>query len=186
MNLLTVIMVAFSLSADAFAVAVTNGICVSKLRIRHVLATGLIFGCFQGFMPLLGYVLGKAFSDIIFRYHHFIALFLLSIIGINMLLEVYKEKKYPEEPCKVNDIFTPKNLILQGIATSIDALAAGVSFAAMKVSILPSSVLIGSITFLFCFTGVYIGKRFGTLLGVRARVIGGILLILIGLRIFFD
>ncbi len=186
MDLLTLLLVAFSLSADAFAVAITNGICCKKLTLKHVIATALSFGFFQGFMPTLGFILGKTCSEIISRYHHFVALFLLSAIGINMLAEVYREKKNSDQHCSTKDIFTMKNLILQGIATSIDALAAGVSFAAMEVNILIASALIGIITFLCCSFGVYIGKRFGALLGLRARLVGGILLIIIGLNIFFE
>lgn len=186
MNLLTLILVAFGLSADAFAVAVTNGICCKRLTKKHVTATALSFGFFQGFMPFLGYVLGITFSEFISRYQHFVALFLLSAIGINMLEEVRREKKYPESTCSSKDIFTIKNLIFQGVATSIDALAAGVSFAAMEVNIIIASPLIGIITFLCCFVGVYIGRKFGALLGLRARLVGGILLILIGLHIFFE
>lgn len=186
MDLLTRIIIAFGLAADAFAVSVTNGICCCKVSKKNILATSLTFGFFQGVMPVFGFFLGKTFSDVISRYQHFVALLLLGSIGVNMLLEALKEHKHPETFCPNNDIFTAKNLILQGIATSIDALAVGVSFAAMKVNILTTSLLIGIITFLCCTLGVYIGRKFGSLLGLRARLVGGILLIMIGIKLFIE
>jgi putative Mn2+ efflux pump MntP len=111
---------------------------------------------------------------------------LLGFIGINMIVDAVKDRKNPENECSTRNIFTINNLILQGIATSIDALAVGVSFAVLRINIVSAALLIGTITFLCCTIGVYIGRKFGSLLGVRARFIGGILLILIGLRIFAE
>ena len=186
MDLISLTLIAFSLSADAFAVAVTNGICSNKITKNNVLATAFTFGFFQGFMPMLGFVLGKTFSDFICRYQHYVALFLLAAIGINMIVEAIKEQRNPETVCHDRNVFSSKTLILQGIATSIDALAVGVSYAALQVNIFSASLLIAIVTFICCALGVYIGKRFGNLLGIRARLIGGLLLLLIGLRIFFD
>ncbi len=186
MDLITRMLIGLGLSADAFAVAVTNGICSNRTNKKNVLATAVTFGFFQGLMPLLGFYLGKTFADIICRYQHYVALFLLTAIGINMITDAARERKQPEDICIVRNIYTARNLILQGIATSIDALAVGVSFAAMKVNIITASLLIGVITFFCCFLGVCIGKRFGALLGLRARLVGGILLIVIGLRIFAE
>ncbi len=187
MDLITLFLLAFGLASDAFAVSVTNGMCSSRITKRHALLTALTFGFFQALMPVLGYVLGNSFADFVFRYQHWIALLLLGAIGVNMLSDALKEWKTPEgEVCTTLNIFQAKNLILQGIATSIDALAAGVSIAVLNINILSSALIIGVITFLLCTAGVYIGKRFGTILGFRAKILGGIVLIGIGARIFIQ
>jgi putative Mn2+ efflux pump MntP len=186
MDFITLILLALGLSADAFAVAVTNGMCSSKITKRHAFYTAITFGFFQALMPVLGFTLGRTFSDIVSRYQHWIALFLLGAIGINMLAEASKEWRNPEDACTTKSIFTPKNLIMQGIATSIDALAAGVSIAVLNINIFSAALTIGLITFLCCLVGVYIGKKFGSLLGLRARLIGGLVLISIGLKIFIQ
>ena len=186
MGLLTLILLAFGLSADAFAVAVTNGMCSDKVTKRHAFVTAFTFGFFQAFMPVLGFTLGRTFSDFVCRYQHYIALLLLGAIGVNMLSDTYKEWKSKEAVCTNKNLFNAKNLIMQGIATSIDALAAGVSIAVLNINILSAALLIGLITFILCTLGVYIGKKFGSLLGLRAKLIGGIVLILIGLKIFIE
>jgi manganese efflux pump family protein len=186
MGLITLILLAFGLSADAFAVSVTNGMCSDRVTKRHAVATGFTFGFFQALMPMLGFTLGKTFSDFVFRYQHWIALLLLGAIGVNMLSDTYKEWKDPENACTNRNLFKVKNLIMQGIATSIDALAAGVSIAVLNINILSAALLIGMITFVLCTIGVFIGKKFGTLLGLRAKLIGGITLIAIGLKIFIE
>jgi putative Mn2+ efflux pump MntP len=186
MDFITLILLALGLSADAFAVSVTNGMCSRIITKKNALATAVTFGFFQGLMPLLGFILGKSFTEIISRFQHWLALFLLGAIGINMLVDAVKESKQPEESCKGKIIFTAKNLIIQGIATSIDALAAGVSFAVLKINIVSASLLIATVTFFCCALGVYIGKKFGALLGIRARLVGGIILIVLGLKIFIE
>ena len=186
MDLITLILLALGLSADAFAVAVTNGICNYKVTKKDALATAITFGFFQGMMPVLGFTLGKTFSDFVCRYQHWVALMLLGAIGINMLIDTVKEWKNSEISCSEKNIFTAKNLVMQGIATSIDALAAGVSLAVMKINIFTSAALIGAITFICCAFGVYIGKKFGTLLGLRARLVGGLILLILGLKIFIE
>lgn len=186
MDLLTQILLAFCLATDAFAVSITNGMCSNKISKKNIIATALTFGAFQGIMPVLGYVLGNSFTNVMSRYQHYIALFLLSAIGINMIIEAIKDKKQPEGVCKSINVFTAKNLVIQGVATSIDALAVGVSLVATDTSITCISLLIGVITFLCCAFGVYIGRKFGVLLGIRAKFGGGILLILIGIKIFIE
>jgi putative Mn2+ efflux pump MntP len=186
MDLLTQILLSFCLATDAFAVSITNGMCSCKITKRNILATALTFGAFQGVMPILGFTLGISFTDLISRYQHFIALFLLSAIGFNMIVDAIKDVKHPEDMCKSRNVFSARNLIIQGIATSIDALAVGVSLAAIDVNITTTSLLIGIITFLSCAFGVYIGRKFGVLLGIRAKFGGGILLILIGIKIFVE
>ena len=185
MDLLTLILLALGLAADAFAVSLSNGMCACKITKKNALATALTFGFFQAAMPVLGYFLGCTFSDIVQQFQHWIALILLSLIGINMIWDAIKEARNPES-CSNKNIFTVQNLVLQGIATSIDALAVGVSLAVMNTNILSSALVIGIITFLCCLFGVYIGRKFGSLLGLRAKLFGGFLLILIGVRIFVE
>jgi putative Mn2+ efflux pump MntP len=160
--------------------------CSHKVTKKNALITGISFGLFQAFMPVLGYFLGKTFFDLVYRYQHWIAFFLLNAIGFNMLVEAIREHKATENPLHNRYIFTIKNLAIQGIATSIDALAAGVSFAVLKINIFIASLLIGIITFYCCFFGVCIGRVFGSLLGLRARLIGGIILIVTGIKIFLE
>lgn len=186
MDFLTLSLLALALSADAFAVAVTNGIYDSSVTKRDAFSTALTFGFFQALMPILGFVLGTTFSEVVSRYQHWIALFLLGAIGVNMMVEAVKETNNPDNNfCEIN-IFTPRNLIMQGIATSIDALAAGVSLAVLEINIITSALLIGIITFTLCAFGVYIGKKFGSLLGLRARFIGGLIILSIGVKIFIE
>jgi putative Mn2+ efflux pump MntP len=184
MDPITLILLALGLSADAFAVSVTNGMCAGKISRKQALLTALTFGVFQAFMPAMGYLLGQSFAELVNKVQHWIAFILLGIIGLNMIKEAYQEYKQPAACCTDYQIFTVKNLMFQGIATSIDALAAGVTFAALNNNIIVSISVIGIITFLCSLCGVYIGKKFGSLLGVRAKFIGGIILIGIGLRIF--
>lgn len=186
MGFITIALLALGLSADAFAVSVTNGICSKKVTKKDALLTGITFGFFQALMPVLGFTLGNTFSDFVSRYSHWIALFLLGAIGVNMLSEVIKDWKNPETSCPATNVFTARNLIIQGVATSIDALAAGVSLAVLDINIFTSAFIIGAITLLLCLVGVEIGKRFGTLLGLRARIIGGFILIALGLKIFIE
>ena len=185
MDFITLILLALALSADAFAVAVTDGICSSKVTKKDAFITALTFGVFQALMPVLGFALGHTFSEFVYRYQHWIALILLGAIGINMISEAIVDWKNPDNTCPTN-VFSAKNLIMQGIATSIDALAAGISLAVLKINIFSSASLIGLITFFCCLFGVYIGKKFGSLLGLRARLIGGCILLLIGLKIFVE
>jgi putative Mn2+ efflux pump MntP len=186
MDYITLVLLAFGLSADAFAVAVTNGICDNHVTKRDTLTTALTFGFFQALMPILGFFLGTSFSDFVHRFQHWIAIFLLGAIGLNMINEAIKDWSEPADTCPLTDVFTPKNLILQGIATSIDALAAGVSLAVLEINIVSSALLIGIITFCFCAFGVYIGNKFGSLLGQKARLVGGLIIIAIGLKIFIE
>ncbi|CRZ34691.1 putative Mn2+ efflux pump MntP [Herbinix hemicellulosilytica] len=186
MDLITQILLGFCLAADAFAVSITNGMCSSQINQKNVLSTALTFGSFQAVMPLLGYTLSSTFTEIISKYQHYIALFLLSAIGINMVVDAIKEYKHPENVCSTKNIFAVGNLLLQGVATSIDALAVGVSLAAISANISTTSLIIGVVTFICCAVGVVIGRKFGLLLGIRAKLGGGILLILIGVKIFAE
>ena len=186
MNYITLILLALGLSADAFAVSLTNGICSCRVNKKHMLLTGVIFGAFQGFMPILGYLLGNAFSVFASHFQHWIALFLLGSIGTNMIIDSVKARKNPDSPCSTLNLFTVKNLSIQGIATSIDALAAGISLAVLEFNIAASALLIGLITCAVCIIGVYIGRKFGSILGMQARLIGGGILIILGIKIFLE
>lgn len=186
MGLITQILLAFCLATDAFAVSITNGMCSSKITRKNIIATAFTFGSFQGIMPILGYILGNYFTEIISRYQHYVALFLLGAIGLNMIIEAFKEHKSSEYVCTSRNVFSVGNLIIQGFATSIDALAVGVSLSAINADISSTSLIIGIVTFLCCAVGVYIGRKFGVILGVRAKLGGGILLLLIGLKIFIE
>lgn len=182
MDIFTLTFISIGLTADAFAVAVTNGIFVGELNKKHIFATATVFGLFQNFMPIIGFALACNFSNVIMKYQHWVAFILLLIIGVNMIVEYIKDRTNPELYDDSNS-FSLKNIILQGIATSIDALAVGVSFVALEVNILPAAMYIGIITFILSGIGVILGTKFSGKIGSKAKLIGGILLTSIGLKI---
>ncbi len=183
MTIIELILIGIGLSMDAFAVSVTNGLCNKKIGVGGAAATGLCFGGFQGLMPVIGYFLGIGFAKYITSFDHIIALVLLGFIGGQMIFESFKKDDEEEKESSLS----AKTLIMQGIATSIDALAVGVSFAALKdVNIVFAAIAICTITFLFSFAGVFIGKKSGTFLNNKAQLIGGIILISIGIKIFVE
>ncbi|WP_343249287.1 manganese efflux pump MntP family protein [Diplocloster hominis] len=171
---------AVGLSMDAFAVSVCKGLSVRKVHVKHALLVGLYFGGFQALMPLIGYLLGRQFQTLITNVDHWIAFVLLSVIGINMIRE---SRSCPEQ---LNDSFGLKVMLILALATSIDALAVGVTFAFLKVEILPAISFIGVVTFVFSVCGLLIGNLFGAKLKSRAEIFGGIVLILIGLKILLE
>ena len=179
MGLIEIILTAIGLSMDAFAVSICKGLSTKDVKPRHSLVTGLYFGLFQALMPMLGYFLGVNFQDAISSIDHWIAFILLSLIGISMI----KESRDDDEG---DDSYDFKTMILLAIATSIDALAVGISFAILDVDILTSSALIGLITFCLCAFGVKAGCRLGSKSRSRAELIGGVILILIGLKILLE
>lgn len=197
MDILSILLIAIGLSMDAFAVSVTNGITIRNLKIRHALKIGMYFGVFQALMPLAGWLAGSQFSEYIISVDHWIAFGLLSFIGGKMIHESFDkgdseaeegmlevaisgQETVKEDPLRMG------RLMMLAVATSIDALAVGVSFAFLKVSILWSAAVIGSITFVICVAGVFIGKRFGDLLKRKAELAGGLILIFIGLKILLE
>jgi putative Mn2+ efflux pump MntP len=180
MELFTLFLIAVGLSMDAFAVALINGLCASESRLRYALRVGLFFGFFQGFMTWLGYSLGTNFSAYITSYDHWIAFILLGLIGGKMLYEGLQPK---DLSCEVHQEKDFLHLVYFSLATSIDALAVGVSFAFLNMSILSPSLIIAGTTFVFSVVGVMIGKRFAVLLDNKAEIMGGVVLILIGARI---
>ncbi len=183
MNLLSVFFIAVGLSMDACAVSFAKGICLKSNLRRHALRLAVFFGLFQGLMPLLGWWVGTHFEQLITSIDHWIAFGLLSIIGINML----KESKEAPTACDIIIVDIPlKEVFLLAVATSIDALAVGVSFAFLQVDILPAVCLIGITTFILSLAAVFLGNRIGGKLGKYAEITGGVILILIGLKILIE
>ncbi|CEN78518.1 manganese efflux pump MntP [Paraclostridium sordellii] len=194
MSLVSVLLTSFALSMDAFAVSITKGMTMKNITKKIAFKIAFFFGLFQGGMPLIGWLLGISFEKYIKAFDHWIALILLSFLGVKMIYESIKENKKDEVAMDLEinglnqntstvDIKT-KDLLVLSVATSIDALAVGVSFAFLNISIIEVVTSIAIITFLVCFTGVLIGKKIGPILKNYAEIIGGIILIFIGLNIF--
>ena len=181
MSLIELFLIAVGLSMDAFAVAICKGLSMPKMSIKNAVIVGLYFGGFQGLMPLLGYLIGYRFQDAIVAYDHWIAFLLLGFIGGNMIKEALDAE---EESCDASVAF--KDMIVLAIATSIDALAVGVSFAFLKVDIIPAVSFIGIVTFLLSMVGVKVGNLFGCKYKSKAEFAGGLILILIGLKILIE
>ncbi|MCI8756593.1 MAG: manganese efflux pump [Oscillospiraceae bacterium] len=177
--------IALGLSMDAFAVCLSNGMCYCSYGNREAFSASLAFGIFQAGMPLIGYFAGQSFSDAIRAFDHWIALILLGFIGGKMLLDGIRELRNPEE-CITKSEYTFRILLLQAIGTSIDAFAMGMGFAVMGVNIFVAAAFIGCTTFICSLAGCGLGRKFGMLLGARAQAVGGIILLIIGLRIFME
>lgn len=186
MGTLTILFTSLGLSMDACAVSISNGMCFGNIEKKQILSTAFAFGLFQAFMPMLGYIIGSTFSDTIAFLDHWIALILLGFIGGKMILEAAKELKYPEACLNVEKNLTFKTLILQAIATSIDALAVGIGFAVIKVDIISAALSIGIITFINSIIGSHLGKKFGEMFKQKAEIMGGAILVFIGLKIFIE
>lgn len=187
MDLISIILIAISLAMDSFTVFISNSMCYKNIRKKTAFLNGILFALAQGIMPLIGFGIGIFFMQYIENVDHYIALILLGYIGIRMIIEgVSKEAPEGKEDCKSQLGF--KILIVQAIATSIDALAIGISFSAMpsEVSIWMSGLIIGVITFIFSLLGLKIGKKVGKVLGEKAEIVGGVTLCLIGLKIFIE
>ena len=179
MSTIEVIMIGLGLSMDAVAVSMTNGMVYKDATKSKIVAMPLFFGFFQGFMPLLGYYTGGIFSEILNKYAGILILIILGFIGINMLKEGFFPDKEKEDS---TTILTYKLIFFQAIATSIDAFAVGIGFSAMNISILPAVCIICITTFLCSFLAIFIGKKFGDLLGKKAEILGGIILIIIATK----
>lgn len=200
MSFLSIFMTAIGLSMDAFAVALAKGMSLKKNLLKNALKIAVFFGGFQAIMPFIGWFAGRYFRDYIGSFDHWIAFILLGAIGGKMIYESFKGEK---ENCSLdeddiaNEVsveeelieekgLSNKNLTLLAIATSIDALAVGVSFAFLNVSILPAISIIGITTFVLCMIAVLIGRKLGCILQKYAEVAGGIILILMGLKILIE
>lgn len=185
MSFVEILLIAIGLSMDAFSVSVCKGLTTKKFSWKMALACGLWFGFFQALMPVIGYFLGIQFEGVIKTVDHWIAFGLLYMIGLNMIYEALKKKK-EEAPKPDDNSLGFKTMLLLAIATSIDALAVGISFACIQVEIWSSVLIIGITTFVFSVAGVKIGNVFGSKFEKSAGVIGGSILILIGLKILFE
>lgn len=183
MGLLELTMIAVGLSMDAFAVALCKGLCMKKMNYRQAVIIAAFFGGFQAANPLIGWLLGKQFEQYITSFDHWIAFILLGLIGGKMLLEALGKDNDVVECTLRLDL---KELLVLAIATSIDALAVGITFAFLQVAILPSITLIGVTTFVISLIGVMIGNRFGVRFKSKAEFAGGVVLILIGGKILLD
>ena len=180
MQLWELFIIAVGLSMDAIAVSICKGLSVHKVTPGHALTAGLYFGGFQALMPLIGYFLGTQFESLIQSVDQWIAFALLALIGINMVRESRSESE------ELNASFGPKAMLPLAVATSIDALAVGVTFAFLQVQIAPAVTFIGVITFALSCLGVKLGNLFGAKYRARAELFGGIVLILMGVKILIE
>lgn len=181
MSLFTLFVTAVGLSMDAFAVSICKGLAMKKLSWRKALIIGLWFGGFQALMPTIGYLLGTKFESYVTAIDHWIAFVLLALIGANMIKEALSKEE--EE---ANDSIDVKTMFLLAIATSIDALAVGVTYAFLQVQIVPAVTFIGVITFSLSVVGVKIGNVFGLKYKSKAEITGGVILILMGTKILLE
>ena len=181
MNFLEIIIVALSLSMDAFAVSICKGLSMKKIYFKNVIIIALYFGIFQAVMPIIGYLFGISAAEIVKKIDHWISFILLLIIGINMI-----KNSFDTENEKDDDIISVKVMVPLAVATSIDALAVGVTFAFLNTNILLSAPVIGTITFILSLIGVKFGNKFGDKFQKKAEIMGGIVLILIGLKILLE
>lgn len=179
MGFFELLLIAVGLSMDAFAVSICKGLSLQNLKKRHAALVGLYFGGFQFLMPVLGWALGYRFEHVIESVDHWIAFGLLVLIGASMI----REAKQTDE---LDDDLGFKTMLLLAIATSIDALAVGVTFAFLQVHVLPAASLIGVTTFLLSALGVYIGHLFGLRYKAKAEIAGGVILIFIGVKILLE
>ena len=186
MGFLELFLIGVGLSMDAFAVAICQGLSMTRIKWGHALTVGLYFGGFQALMPLLGWVLGSQFSGYIQQYDHWVAFILLLLIGGNMIREALSGEEDEAEDAAAGGGPDHKKLFLMAIATSIDALAVGVTFAFLRVEIGPAVSCIGVITFLLSAAGVYIGGAFGDRFQGKAELAGGVILVLMGSKILLE
>lgn len=181
MNIIEIIIASFALAADAFAVSICKGLSYKKINLKSCLRIGLFFGMFQGLMPLLGYFFGSVFEKYIEAIDHWIAFGLLLYIGISMIKDAYKKEE-------IKDDDSLKNIIILSIATSIDALTYGIAYyyGYGENNMILAFTSIGIITFILSSLGVYIGNKFGNKFEKTSRIIGGIVLIALGIKILIE
>ena len=182
MELITIIVIAVGLAMDAFVVSIVSGSAYKQLHVKHALRMALFFGAFQAFMPLIGSLAGLSFKDYIADYDHWVAFVLLAAVGGKMIYESFKIKSIEENPDPSN-VFV---LLVLSVATSIDALAIGITLSLITSSIVLAVTIIGLITFALSYAGVLIGKRFGHFFENRIEALGGLVLIGIGVKILCE
>lgn len=180
MSFLELFVIAVGLSMDAFAVSVCKGLAMPRMKWKNAFLAGIYFGGFQALMPALGYILGSQFQQYIESVDHWIAFILLGLIGINMIREAGREEEIPD------DSFEIKTMLLLAIATSIDALAVGVTFAFLQVAIVPAVCFIGTVTFCLSVAGIKIGNVFGVRYRSKAELAGGLILVLMAFKILLE
>lgn len=180
MGFVELFLIAVGLSMDAFAVSICKGLSMPKMKWKNAILAGVYFGGFQALMPAIGYLLGSQFENVIVNVDHWIAFVLLAIIGINMIREALGEGE------SLDDSFDVKTMLLLAVATSIDALAVGVTFAFLRVNIVTAVIFIGCTTFVFGVAGIKIGNVFGSRFRAKAQIAGGVILLLIGLKILLE
>lgn len=178
-------LIGVGLSMDAFAVSICKGLGMSRLNMRQAAVISLFFGGFQALMPLIGWALGSQLTDFITPIDHWIAFGLLAFVGGKMLWDAFHEDD-EDEGAQTDEKLDLKELLMLAIATSIDALAVGITFAFLQVAIVPSIAIIGLITFVISFAGVAVGHFFGARFEKPATIVGGVVLILIGVKILLE
>ena len=179
MSALDILLISIGMAMDSFAVSICKGLSIKKAGIPEGLKCGFYFGGFQALMPVIGYYLGKLFEELIVRIDHWIAFSLLVFIGLSMI----KESRETET---VDDKMDVRTMLILAVATSIDALSVGITLAFIDVNIWVVVTSIGVVTFLFSLTGVLIGRKVGSMLGNKAKVIGGLILIYLGVKILLE
>lgn len=185
MSFLTILGISIGLSMDAFTVAISYGCSSNKIQIKHKLLISFSFGIFQALMPVLGWTAGKMFAGLISDYDHWIAFALLSYIGIKMIIDGLKNSY--ENSCSTNmHVMDLKKLLILSIATSIDALAVGISLSLLGYDIFFPTIIIGITTFIFSYTGITLGCTLQGLFGKKVEILGGFILIIIGLKIILE
>lgn len=184
LEIITILLIAVSLAMDAFAVSISNGVCVRGFCRRDAIRQATYFGVFQCLMPVIGWILGSSVKDYIEAVDHWIAFVLLALIGINMIRESFKGNDEDMASCNVG--LGHKTLLVQAIATSIDALAVGISFALLNVNIIQAGIVIGVVSFVISCIGAWIGQTIGGKLQSKAEILGGVVLILIGTKILVE
>lgn len=182
MSIFDILLIGVGLSMDAFAVSICKGLSVQKVQGKHLLCVGAYFGLFQALMPMLGYFLGTTFASLIDQFDHWIAFILLALIGFNMIREALGK----DDEDEANADFSFKTMLMLAIATSIDALAVGVTFALDETNIFLAAGLIGLTTFTLSPIGLMVGNRFGLRYKRKAELTGGVVLILIGLKLLLE
>lgn len=185
MGIVELLLIAAGLSMDAFAVSICKGLGMKKVNLKVAFVLALFFGGFQALMPLIGWALGSQFLWLISPIDHWIAFVLLAVIGGKMLWEALHDEE-SEDDGKPADKIDLGEFFILAVATSIDALAVGISFAALAVDIVPSILIIGVVTFCFTIAGVFVGNFFGSRYEKPASIVGGVVLILIGLKILLE
>ena len=185
MNIVYILGIAFALSIDALAVSVIHGVTAKNLKFREAFVIAFSFGSFQAIMPCIGWSTGLLFKERIESIDHWIAFVLLALIGSKMIYESLFEKKEKEDQYEKNKL-NIATLLTLSVATSIDALAVGLSFSIIDIKIFFPAIIIGSVTFLVCLTGVYIGDKIGSMFEKKLEFAGGIVLIFIGLKILIS